>query len=173
MLTACQPALPPDGGTASPSPASALAAPASPLALAAGEVRAGEGLKEVTLEQTKAEVEKALGTPEEVDSNEYAPGQSYALYYSKGIELSYSQDKLAVITLHGADDKWQAYTGATKEGLGVGSSAQQIAQALGEPDSGDGPRAMRYRKLGLWFRLDADRGSDSAKAESLQVMRPE
>ncbi len=175
LLSSCQPGSAPTGNDASPTPNEQVATTATPLSsLIAGEILAGQGIKDVGLDQNKTEVEKVLGAPEEVDSNEYAPGQTYALYYSKGIELSYSQDKLNVITLHGNNDKWKAYTGGTKEGLGVGSSAQQISEVLGEPDLGEtSPRAMRYRKQGLWFRLDADRGSDSAKAESLQVMKPE
>ncbi len=173
FLTSCQPASVPTPGTSS-TPVVQASATTSPVALTSGEITAGVGIKEIQLDQTKPEIEKALGAPEEVDSNEYAPGQTYALYYSKGIELSYSEEKLSFITLHGTDGKWKAYAGGTKEGLGVGSSAKQIAEALGEPDDqGEGSRAMRYRKLGLWFRLDAERSSDSAKAESLQVMKQE
>lgn len=173
FLTSCQPASVPTSGTSS-TPSVQVTATAAPVALTSGEITAGVGIKEIQLDQTKPEIEKAMGAPEEVDSNEYAPGQTYALYYSKGIELSYSEEKLSFITLHGTDGKWKAYPGGTKEGLGVGSSAKQIAEALGEPDDqGEGSRAMRYRKLGLWFRLDAERSSDSAKAESLQVMKPE
>ena len=176
FLTSCQPAptAPSSGTSASPGVQATAEATSAPVTLAPGEITAGVGIKEIHLDQTKPEIEKAIGAPEEVDSNEYAPGQTYALYYTKGIELSYSEEKLSFITLHGSEGKWKAYAGGTKEGLGVGSSAKQISEALGEPDDqGEGSRAMRYRKLGLWFRLDADRSSDSAKAESLQVMKPE
>ena len=174
LLSSCQPGSTPSESGVSPTPGERVeSTTTAPSSLTAGEILAGQGIKDVSLGQSKTEVEKVLGAPEEVDSNEYAPGQTYALYYSKGIELSYSQDKLNVVTLHGNDDKWKAYTGGTKEGLGVGSSARQISEALGEPDQGEAPRAMRYRKQGLWFRLDAERDSDSAKAESLQVMKPE
>jgi hypothetical protein len=144
------------------------------IALSSGKVRAGKGVDEISLGESKDQVVKALGKPEEVDANEFAPGQTYALYYSKGIELSYSNDKLEVITLHSPDDKWKAYTGATEQGLGVGSPAADITKALGEP-AGSDARALRYPKLGLWFRLDKDLEATggNARAESLQVMKPE
>ena len=172
LLSACQPATAPAGST-SATPATVSATTAPPSTLAKGEILAGKGIKGVSLDQTKTEIEKTLGAPEEVDSNEYAPGVTYALYYSKGIELNYTDDKLNAITLHKADEKWKAYSGGTEQGLGVGSTVGEISSALGEPDQGEGARALRYRKQGLWFRLDDDKTSDSARAESLQVMKPE
>jgi hypothetical protein len=152
------------------------ASPVPQPELTPGKIKAGVGIEGVSLGQTKEQVTKTLGTPDEVDSNEYAPGQAYALYYSKGIELIYSNDKLEVIILHAPPEKnWTAaYTGATEQGFGVGSPAADIIKALGEPEPGT-PRALRYPKLGIWFRLDADRtASDKTpRAESVQVMKPE
>lgn len=136
----------------------------------------GVGFEQVALGQSKDEVVQLLGEPEETDSNEFAPGQTYACYYSKGIELTFSDDKLAVITLQSpnADAKYQTYTGATEQGLGVGTTAQQIVSALGEPSDVDA-RALRYPKLGVWFRLDAERtdASKTPRAQSVQLMKPE
>jgi hypothetical protein len=144
--------------------------------LTPGKIKAGVGIEGVSLGQPKDEVFKSLGQPEEIDSNEYAPGQTYALYYSKGIELSFTDDKLEMIVLHAPPEaKWTtAYTGGTEQGFGVGTAAEDITKALGEPEAGT-PRALRYPKLGIWFRLDADRDATdkTPRAESVQVMKPE
>lgn len=161
--------------SSTPAPA-ATSAPGPAPKLNAGQIKAGVGIKEVSLGQPKAEVVKVLGEPEEIDANEFAPGQTYALYYSKGIELSYSNDKLDMITLHAPPEpKWTApYSGATEQGFGVGSPAEDIVKALGEPEAGMA-RALRYPKLGIWFRLDGERGEagKSPKVESVQIMKPE
>lgn len=164
------------GAAATGTPVAAASAAASQPQLTPGQIKAGVGIEGVSLGQPKAAVVKVLGEPEEVDANEFAPGQTYALYYSKGIELSYSNDKLEMITLHAPPEaKWTtAYTGATEQGFGVGTPAEDIVKALGEPQAGMA-RALRYPKLGIWFRLDADRGDagKSPRVESVQVMKPE
>ena len=177
LFTGCQNKAPyetvetaPETPTAAQTGAATVAA----IPLTPGKVKAGAGVDDIRIGQSKDEVFKSLGQPEEVDSNEFAPGQTYALFYSKGIELIFNNDKVEVITLHAEDAKWKAYTGATDQGLGVGSSGEDIIKALGEP-APDMPRALRYPKLGLWFRLDADRDSkeQTPRAESVQVLKPE
>lgn len=159
-----------------PGPAAATASPVPQVELTPGRIQAGEGFDQVKLGQTKEQIFQTLGQPQETDANEYVPGQTYACYYDKGIELSFAEDKLAVITLQSpsADPKYQTFAGATAEGLGVGSPAEEIVKALGEP-APDSPRALRYPKLGVWFRLDADRGESGAtpRAQSVQLMKPE
>ncbi len=152
---------------------SSSASPVPEVELTPGRIEAGIGFDQIKIGSSKDEVFKALGQPQETDANEYVPGQTYACYYDKGIELSFAEDKLAVITLQSpnADPKYKTFTGATTAGLGVGSPAEEIVKALGEP-APDSPRALRYPKLGVWFRLDADRG-EGAKAQSVQLMKPE
>lgn len=142
--------------------------------LTPGKIKPGVGIENIELGQEKKDVEKILGKPEAEDSNEFAPGQTYVLYYSKGIELSYNKDKLEVITLHSTDDSWSYYSGGTDNGLGVGSPSSQIVKALGEPTGQSTSRALRYSKLGLWFRLASDRSSSTdPPAETLQIIKPE
>lgn len=173
LATGCKTSTSPSPEGSSVTPSAGSPTPVTQVDLTPGKVKAGIGVEGISLGESKAQVNKTLGAPEETDSNEFAPGQDYALYYKKGIELSFTKDKLEVITLHSPDSKWAAYTGATEKGLGVGSAADEIVKALGEP-APDAPRALRYPKLGLWFRLNAERGSSSgARAESLQIMKPE
>ncbi len=165
----CQKATQPEPEAAYPTPT-----PAAQVVLEPGKVSPGVGLDTIKLGQSQKDVIALLGEPEERDNNEFAPGQLYVLYYSQGIELTFADDKLEVITLHSQTAKWKAYAGATSEGVGVGSSQDDIVKALGEP-AADDTRALRYPKLGLWFRLDGDRGTTdrTVRAETLQVMKPE
>lgn len=175
-LSGCQQTPAPVTGDTTPSPVSSTPSPIPVVDLVPGKIKVGIGFEDVALGQTKEEVFKALGEPEETDANEFAPGQTYACYYSKGVELTFADDKLAVITLQSpnADAKYQTYTGATEEGLGVGTSAEEIVKSLGEPADVDA-RALRYPKLGVWFRLDTERGDTekAPRAQSVQVMKPE
>lgn len=176
-LSGCQ-----EQGKTADEPVSNTSSPTSSVAsaptaeLTPGKVKAGQGVESISLGLSKAQVTKILGAPEEVDANEFSPGQTYACYYAKGIELSFANDKLSVITLQSpsSDPKYQTYAGATEQGLGIGSTADQIIESLGEP-APDTPRALRYPQLGLWFRLDNDRGAPgkTARAQSVQVMKPE
>jgi hypothetical protein len=61
----------------------------------------------------------------------------------------------------------KAFAGHTKEGIGLGSSRADVIHAYGEPtaveDGGDGwpnSEVLRYRPLGLYFRLQ-DGGVDT------------
>lgn len=132
-----------------------------------GDILPGEGVGELRLGQSKEEVEKILGEPQERDANEFAPGTTYGLYYRKGLELTYKDEKLAAIVLHREENQWSAYPGATSEGLWVGSQPEEVIKALGKPPE-DNSRALRYPTQGLWFRLD-----DSGKVESLSILAPE
>ncbi len=132
-----------------------------------GDILPGEGVGELRLGQTKEEVEKLLGEPQERDANEFAPGTTYGLYYRKGLELTYQDEKLAAIVLHREEKQWSAYPGATSDGLWVGSDPAEVTKVLGPPPE-DNSRALRYPKQGLWFRLD-----DAGKVESLSILGPE
>jgi hypothetical protein len=178
LTMGCQQANTNAGGA--PSPVSSPAAVATPGQAAPhlipGQIKPGVGIPGVSLGQSRAEIVKSLGEPEAMDSNEFVPGQAYGLYYSKGIELVFSNDVLESIVLHAPPEKdWPvAYGGATDQGFGVGTPATDILEALGAPEPGT-PRALRYPKLGIWFRLDADHTSADPvpRVESVQIMKPE
>ena len=143
----------------------------SAVELTPGLVEAGVGIKEVKLGQSKAEVEQSLGAPSETDRNEYVEGQTYLLFHPKGIELTLQDDKVEMITLHAKTGNWSPYTGATPEGVGVGSTSKEVVEALGTADE-DAPRSLKYGKKGLWFRFDQNREGDGSntRAESLSIV---
>ena len=158
LLFAC----PGDGPKSTPT-----AAPTKAVSQKVGDVAPGQGVGEIQLGQTSAEVEEALGPPQERDANEFSPGMTYALYYRKGLELTYKDDKLVAIVLHREKEQWSAYPGATEDGLWVGSTPEEVKELLGPPPE-DNKRALRYPKHGLWFRLD-----DTGQVDTLSVLEPE
>ncbi|MFA5503993.1 MAG: hypothetical protein WC423_01105 [Vulcanimicrobiota bacterium] len=139
--------------------------------LTPGMIEPGVGIKEVKLGATQAEVEPVLGPPTSQDVNEFVEGQIYLLYHSKGIELTLQDDKVQVITLHAKSGEWSAYTGGTVEGVGVGSTSEEIMAALGTPDE-KADQSLTYVKKGLRFRFAQDRAK-GARVETLSLVIPE
>lgn len=141
------------------------------VALTPGAVMPGEGIKEVKFGATSAELEPILGPPSEEDVNEYVEGQKYLLYHDKGIELTLQNDRVQVITLHAKSGKWSAYSGGTAEGVGVGSTSDEIVGALGAPEE-EAAQALTYPSKGVKFRFTRDR-DNGARAETLSLIKPE
>ena len=139
--------------------------------LTPGAVMPGEGIKEVKFGATPAELEPVLGPPSEEDANEYVEGQKYLLYYAKGIELTLQDEQVQVITLHAKSGKWSAYGGGTTEGVGVGSTSEEIVAALGAPDD-EAAQALTYQAKGVKFRFTRDRDK-GARAETMSLIKPE
>ncbi len=115
-------------------------------------IQAGEGVEQVSLGETKADIEQRLGEPEERDINEFAPSSSYSLYHSKGLELVFADDVLEMIVCHPSDQEWTGYGGATKEGLSVHSTRENVVAALGTPAE-ESPQSLNYESQGIWFRF--------------------
>lgn len=155
-------------------PSTAETARVESVQLTPGGLQAGLGIKEIKLGQKKSEVEKELGQPGATDSNEFVKGQTYLLYHDKGIELTLQDDVVEMITVHAKHKEWSAYAGGLTEGVGPGSTAQEVVKALG-PAEEDSPRALKYPAKGLWFRFDANREGDGSntRVESVSVIAPE
>ena len=137
------------------------------VALTPGAVIPGEGIKEVKFGARPAELEPVLGAPSEEDANEYVEGQKYLLYYAKGIELTLQDERVQVITLHAKSGKWSAYSGGTAEGIGVGSTSEEIVAALGTPEE-EAAQALTYPSKGVKFRFTRDRDK-GARAETMSL----
>lgn len=141
------------------------------VTLTPGSIEPGVGIKGVKLGATLAEVEPELGPPSEQDANEYVQGQVYLLYHAKGVELTMQNDQVQVITLHAKSGKWTAYSGGTAEGIGVGSTSDEIVAALGSPEE-EAAQALTYTSKGLKFRFVRDR-DQGARAETMSLIKPE
>lgn len=129
-----------------------------------GKIRPGEGVEEVRLGQSRTEVEEVLGPPEEAEPNPFRPESHFALYYSRGLEIAFDRDRVSMITLHRAGERWSSYPGSTVQGLGVESDPREIRRLLGDPGE-DLPQALKYLDRGLWFRLDRE-----GRVESLSLV---
>ncbi len=126
------------------------------VALAASLIVPGKGIPEASLGATRAQVEAKLGPPQDLDRNEFRPSDVYALYYSRGIELVYTNDRVSMITLHPADKQWKPYAGATREGLSVLSKPADVPKMMGQPSAArDG--VLNYAKLGLVVQIKNNR----------------
>lgn len=165
LLTGCSTKTDPQGSGNSKVPQIAE------VALTPAMVEPGSGIQEVKLGATRAEVEQSLGAPTGSDRNEFVEGQTYMLYHPKGIELTLQNDTVEVITLHAKNGEWNAYTGGTPEGVGVGKTSEEIVSALGAPEE-EAPRALTYVTKGMKFRFAADRDT-GARAETLSLVKPE
>lgn len=124
-------------------------------ALAAPLITPGKGIPEASLGEARKSVEKKLGAPQDTDRNEFN-GDVYALYYSRGIELVYTNDKLSMITLHGPDKQWKPYPGATKEGLSVATPPGNVPKILGAPNASK-EGVLNYMSRGLVIQVKNNR----------------
>lgn len=118
-----------------------------------GRIQLGQGIEEVKIGATKAEVTASLGQPDLSEKNEFSKTNSIDLYYTKGIELSYDGDRVGTIVLHRALAPWSAYQGSTDKGVWVESNPAAIKAAMGTPSKELG-QALIYPDL--YVRLDKD-----------------
>ena len=113
----------------------------------------GEGMGRAKFGMTKDEVANALGEP---DEKKEIRGGSMWTYDSRGFHLTFDQldaGHLVSIACH-MERRYRSaeFTGATAEGIGIGSSQEDVLRAYGEPEEDsvrDGLGAMRYFKLGM------------------------
>lgn len=151
------------GGTAGGTPTPTAAA-ATGLTKGSGTIVAGQSLDNVKLGEAKAQVEKDLGEPTERDTG-FSKSQTYSLYKDKGLELVYDDDKVAMIVAH-AEEGWTPYTGATADGLWVGSTKEEIIKTLGPPKEDPG-KALDYTAKGIWFTFQ-----DNGRVETIRIIPP-
>jgi hypothetical protein len=112
-----------------------------------GKVRAGMSMDEVIAQ---------LGKPDG------KPGDRHLEYRRLGFAVGFGRDGGVNFVMCGTssgvnDSLAKAFTGRTKEGLGMGSSRADVVQAYGEPSEVEkGPagwESLKYRPLGLTFSL--------------------
>lgn len=116
-----------------------------------GRIQLGKGVEEVKLGASMAEVAASLGKPDLVEKNEFNERNSIALWYAKGIELSFDGERVGTIVLHRAHEKWSSYQGSTPQGVWVESNPAALKAALGAPTR-ELKQALIYPDL--YVRLD-------------------
>ena len=112
-----------------------------------GKVRAGMSMDEVIAQ---------LGKPDG------KPGDRHLEYRRLGFAVGFGRDGGANLVMCGNssgvnDSLAKAFTGRTKEGVGLGSSRAEVVKAFDEPSGvekgPDGRESLKYRPLGLTFSL--------------------
>ena len=134
-----------------------------------GRIKPGEAVDGLKIGVNGPEMEKILGKPDTADR--LLKTQIFACYYAKGIEVALVGNKVETITCHVAektpDGEWKAYTGATTDGLWVGSQREDFEKALGTGGRSF-KEAIQYPSKGLWIRFD-----ESGKTNTVSVRKIE
>ena len=116
-----------------------------------------ESVGKVRRGMTTNEVEAVLGKPERM--------QGKMMIYDKKFGMSVGQTKLGVMVVFCGDSSGggpgvKTFKGRTKEGIGTGSSREEVVKALGQPTSATPWEArlqqeqLQYKPLGLEFMLE-------------------
>lgn len=117
-----------------------------------GRIQPGQGIQEVKLGASRADVEAALGKPDLSEKNPFNEKNTIDQFFAKGIELSYDGDRVGTIVLHRAKAPFTAsYQGSTDKGVWVESNPEAIQAAMGKPPK-EFKQALEYPDL--FVRLD-------------------
>ena len=131
--------------------AAELEAAATPLAYKSEYlIIAGRGAGKISLGTSRAEIEAALGQPDEFIDDADFSGIYEANYFSKGVKVEYNaKTKLATAVLFFGDtakskafNKFKLFPGATDKGIRWGMSPADVIKAYGEPAK----VSMRYNQ---------------------------
>lgn len=122
-------------------------------------IRPGEGVGPVRFGMKREEVEKLLGKPDFVEGR----GMSLA-YHRHGLGLLVSPVR-GVMLIHCNTQatfivRVNDFAGKTAEGIGMGSTREEVEKALGKPGKTEGDAATRrlyYPEKGLEFTLFRDK----------------
>jgi outer membrane lipoprotein-sorting protein len=135
--------------------------------LLAPEVIPGVGLGRVKFGMSKEEIVKLLGKPDNVGEKNGAISVDYYPSRGYGCVIVPKRGGLISISCSSQEEsafKTRDFAGTTKDGIGIGSSLQDLEKAFGKPtavEKTDVPGAtgtyVRYPKLGLEFTLFHDK----------------
>ncbi|MBN2578000.1 MAG: hypothetical protein JXB10_03335 [Pirellulales bacterium] len=128
--------------------------------LSAPEIIPGVGLGPVRFGMSREEIEKHFGKPDRYEAN-----KSCMIYHSRGFVL-FVNPRRGLVNIHCLSQtrtmvKVRPFAGKTKEGIGIGSSLEDIEKAFGKPNRDEGhdstnPRLI-YAKQGLDIDLFRDK----------------
>jgi outer membrane lipoprotein-sorting protein len=128
--------------------------------LRAPEIIPGVGLGPIRFGMSREKIESLLGKPDGYESNETS-----LLYHSRGFVLTVSlrsglksvNCKSQTLSMARVRD----FAGKTKEGIGIGSTLQEVEKAFGKPDRDEGHDALNKRlvfdKSGLEIQFVDDK----------------
>ncbi len=97
----------------------------------------GKGVGPIRIGMARQEVEAIWGAPNEDEKG------GYAWYYDHGVRLSYSlgSEVLSIGCISWTSSPYKAFSGTTTEGIGIGSTVDEVIAAFGEPGDKEVARA--------------------------------
>lgn len=128
--------------------------------LLAPEIIPGVGIGPIRFGMSREKIESLIGKPDGYEDN-----QTSLLYYSRGFTLSVSHrsglKKITCISQMHTLSRVRDFAGKTKEGIGIGSSLQEVENVFGKPDRDEGLDASNnwlfYPKLGFVIQFVNDK----------------
>jgi outer membrane lipoprotein-sorting protein len=128
--------------------------------LRAPEIIPGVGLGPIRFGMSRDKIESLIGKPDGYEAN-----KTSLPYYSRGFVLSVSHrsglKNINCISQMLTMNRVRDFAGKTKEGIGLGSSLQEVEKAFGKPDRDEGHDALNkrlvYTKRGLEIQFFEDR----------------
>ena len=125
-------------------------------------LRPGVGFGGLRLGMSAADVEAWIGPPERLTGKAWE-------YPSCGFGLAFGPDqRLGALLAGGHPTLNERFTVESEEGLGIGSSREEIVDALGEPPStSSAGRMLHYDARGIVWTLD-----EGGRVSHLTIRRP-
>ncbi|MGO9107675.1 MAG: hypothetical protein ACLP9L_00450 [Thermoguttaceae bacterium] len=128
--------------------------------LCAPRIIPGVGLGPIRFGMSRDKIESLIGKPDG-----YEADKTSLLYYSRGFVLSVSHRSglkhVNCLSQTLTMNKVRDFAGKTREGIGLGSSLQEVEKVFGKPDRDEGHDAMNkrlvYTKCGLEIQFVGDK----------------
>ena len=114
-----------------------------------GYIMPGKGIKDAAIAEERSKVEASWGQPDDVYQNPFDADNVIVAYHQKGVEISYRHNQVDCVSLYPQKDAWQAYEGATQNGVWVLSDEKEVRRIMGEPVN-EAPQALNYPGLTVY-----------------------
>ena len=138
--------------------------------LRAPEIIPGVGLGSIRFGMSREKIESLLGKPDGYEAN-----QTSLLYYSRGFVLEVSHRSglktINCISQMSSMNRVRDFAGKTKEGIGIGSSLQDVKKVFGKPDWDEFHDAFNKRPVYTKYGLEIQFVQDKVIAISMSEVR--
>lgn len=121
-----------------------------------GDIVLGRGMAGVRLGESREEVIAHLGKPDNAAADG-SEATDVGIYLRKGLMLNYDGDRVVSVQAVLLDGE-PVYEGTTAEGVGIGSTREEVVAAYGKADLSTA-NALMYAKLKTLFAITGGRVS--------------